>query len=173
MLCEGGDCKRLLDHIVQINPNLVNMSLESYNVPPDMASRLFSKLERLYIRGRELMPLETILLSAPKLHRLVYIPGNLNSGAQNYVSPLPRLVEAVAKKQISPDLDLIQLGFERGKHADYLEEWIQELHSCQGHRFTEQDCQKFIMPVYEFDSKRTFFSLMIDVRAIATHSHVH
>lgn len=160
-LVGGKNCGKLLAHIVNSNPNLVNMSLVHCSVSPNMAPLLFSKLHRLFVFGRESISLQVILLAAPRLRRLVYSPEAITR-----IYPLEWLVRVVANKQISQDLEVMQLPFDGHSHLNYMDDWIKVLKKSPGECLSQEDCKRVVMPVHPYDWGY-IDSIIIDMRALA------
>lgn len=160
----GETSEKFLNQIVHWNPNLVNMSLE-LNFLPHKVSYLFHKLQRLYLEC-DALDLRSVLLGAPKLKQLVFAVKHYAVKDEEAFS-LAWLVEAVAKKQISQDLEVIQIGFDQS--SDLIKavvDWTQQLRGCQGEGFTEEDCEKIVVPVNDFVLYQCS-KVVLDIRAIS------
>lgn len=101
----------LLEHMLEHNPSLVNLSLDRCDkpLPRDTLARFMSQVERLNIYGEGPVDFKTIVSNAQKLQQFHYFADTEDEEVQYDLIPIKWLVSAVMKNEISPDLKIIQV----------------------------------------------------------------
>lgn len=161
----------LLEHCVAHNPKLVNLHLNTCDMPmdADVLSRLFSNIERLELVITQL-DFKAVLLSAPNLRRFFFYPDAVGPAASSNDLPLAWLVGAALQHQISQNLDQIEVQplyvLPAQRRYPSGAEWARDLVAS---RLSTELAKNVFVPVFRY-KERDDKAFVIDLKYLWRHS---